>query len=48
MEIADKLLVLENGRVSQFGPRTDIISPMNGGRSAVKPSPAIASGGDRR
>jgi ATP-binding cassette subfamily C protein len=48
MEIADKLLVLENGRVSQFGPRTDIISPMNGGRSAVKPSPAIAKGGDRR
>jgi ATP-binding cassette subfamily C protein len=48
MEIADKLLVLENGRVSQFGPRTDIISPMHGDRSPVKTSPAIAKGGDRR
>lgn len=48
MEVADKLLVLENGRVSQFGPRTDIISPMNSERSAAKPSPAIAKGGDRR
>jgi ATP-binding cassette subfamily C protein len=48
MEVADKLLVLENGRVSQFGPRTDIISPMTGERSVAKASPAIATGGDRR
>jgi ATP-binding cassette subfamily C protein len=48
MEIADKLLVLENGRVSQFGPRTDIISPMHGNRSPATSSPAIAKGGDRR
>jgi ATP-binding cassette subfamily C protein len=25
MQVADKLLVLENGRVAQFGPRTDVI-----------------------
>ncbi|MEK1931756.1 MAG: ATP-binding cassette domain-containing protein, partial [Pararhizobium sp.] len=25
MQVADKLLVLENGRVTQFGPRTDVI-----------------------
>ncbi|BCP53273.1 ABC transporter ATP-binding protein [Kaistia sp. 32K] len=48
MEVADKLLVLENGRVSQFGPRTDIVSPMNPKRQAPNPSPAIAQGGDRR
>ncbi|WP_084639756.1 type I secretion system permease/ATPase [Kaistia adipata] len=48
MEVADKLLVLENGRVSQFGPRTDIVSPMHGDRSPAKPTPAIAKAGDRR
>ena len=48
MEIADKLLVLENGRVSQYGPRTDIIAPMTADRQGPKPSPAIAQGGDRR
>ncbi|NVD42671.1 type I secretion system permease/ATPase [Ensifer sp. HO-A22] len=26
MQVADKLLVLENGRISQFGPRTDILT----------------------
>ena len=48
MEVADKLLVLENGRVSQYGPRTDIVAPMTGERPAPKSGPAIAQGGDRR
>ncbi|RCW82773.1 type I secretion system permease/ATPase [Phyllobacterium bourgognense] len=26
MQVADKLLVLENGRITQFGPRTDVVS----------------------
>ncbi|MCR4266986.1 type I secretion system permease/ATPase [Nitratireductor sp. ZSWI3] len=26
MQAADKLLVLENGRISQFGPRTDVVA----------------------
>ncbi|MDQ0560092.1 ATP-binding cassette subfamily C protein [Rhizobium mesoamericanum] len=25
MQVADKLLVLENGRITQFGPRTDVV-----------------------
>ncbi|SFJ44414.1 ATP-binding cassette, subfamily C [Phyllobacterium sp. CL33Tsu] len=32
MQVADKLLVLENGRITQFGPRTDVvasITPVN-------------------
>lgn len=28
MQVVDKLLVLQDGRISQFGPRTDVISPM--------------------
>lgn len=34
MQVADKLLVLENGRISQFGPRTDVVAsltPANNG-----------------
>lgn len=30
MQVADKLLVLENGRISQFGPRTDILTTVPG------------------
>ncbi|KOF20967.1 ABC transporter ATP-binding protein [Ensifer adhaerens] len=30
MQVADKLLVLENGRISQFGPRTDILTAVPG------------------
>ncbi|WP_112529380.1 type I secretion system permease/ATPase [Phyllobacterium meliloti] len=26
MQVADKLLVLENGRITQFGPRTDVVA----------------------
>lgn len=26
MQVADKLLVLDNGRITQFGPRTDVVS----------------------
>ena len=48
MEVADKLLVLENGRVSQYGPRTDIIAPLTGERPGAKSAQAIAQGGDRR
>ncbi|MBB5753218.1 type I secretion system permease/ATPase [Prosthecomicrobium pneumaticum] len=32
MEIADKLLVLEGGRVAQFGPRTDVVAALTPGR----------------
>ncbi|MBV2143530.1 type I secretion system permease/ATPase [Falsochrobactrum sp. TDYN1] len=28
MEAADKLLVLENGRITQFGPRTDVVASL--------------------
>ncbi len=28
MQVADKLLVLENGRISQFGPRTDVVASL--------------------
>lgn len=33
MSVADKLLILEHGRVTQFGPRTDVVSAINGGGS---------------
>jgi ATP-binding cassette subfamily C protein len=26
MQVADKLLVLENGRITQFGPRTSVVT----------------------
>ncbi|WP_343314474.1 type I secretion system permease/ATPase [Brucella sp. BE17] len=29
MQVADKLLVLENGRISQFGPRTDVVASLS-------------------
>lgn len=28
MQVADKLLVLENGRITQFGPRTDVVASL--------------------
>jgi len=28
MQVADKLLVLDNGRITQFGPRTDVVSSL--------------------
>ncbi|WP_410170930.1 hypothetical protein, partial [Brucella intermedia] len=28
LHLADKLLVLENGRISQFGPRTDVVASL--------------------
>ena len=31
MQAADKLLVLENGRITQFGPRTDVVASMTPG-----------------
>lgn len=31
MQAADKLLVLENGRITQFGPRTDVVASMSPG-----------------
>lgn len=31
MSVADKLLILEHGKVSQFGPRTDVVSQIGGG-----------------
>jgi ATP-binding cassette subfamily C protein len=33
MEVADKLLVLENGRITQFGPRTDVVASVMPGES---------------
>lgn len=33
MQVADKLLVLENGRVTQFGPRTDVIPATTAGEA---------------
>ena len=36
MQVADKLLVLENGRVTQFGPRTSVVpAPVAGERGVV-------------
>ena len=36
MQVADKLLVLENGRVTQFGPRTSVVpAPMAGERGVA-------------
>lgn len=32
MQAADKLLVLENGRITQFGPRTDVVASMTPGQ----------------
>lgn len=34
MEVADKLLILENGRITQFGPRTDVVASMTSGQSS--------------
>jgi ATP-binding cassette subfamily C protein len=31
MSVADKLLILEHGRVTQFGPRTEVVSAISGG-----------------
>ncbi len=33
MQVADKLLVLEGGRISQFGPRTDVVATMMPGET---------------
>lgn len=33
MQAADKLLVLENGRITQFGPRTDVVASMTPGET---------------
>lgn len=33
MQIADKLLVLEKGRIAQFGPRTDVVASITPGKS---------------
>ena len=34
MQVADKLLVLEEGRVAQFGPRTAVVETLDGGKRA--------------
>lgn len=34
MEVADKLLVLENGRITQFGNRTDVVTSMTSAQSS--------------
>ncbi|MBB4018677.1 ATP-binding cassette subfamily C protein [Chelatococcus caeni] len=44
MQVADKLLVLQDGRVSQFGPRTSIVASIH---PADKPAAAVAEGGGR-
>ncbi|HXV30509.1 MAG TPA: type I secretion system permease/ATPase [Sinorhizobium sp.] len=33
MQVADKLLVLEGGRITQFGPRTDVVASMMPGET---------------
>jgi ATP-binding cassette subfamily C protein len=33
MQVADKLLVLENGRITQFGPRTDVVASLTPGNN---------------
>ncbi|MCA1440019.1 type I secretion system permease/ATPase [Ensifer sp. IC4062] len=33
MQVADKLLVLEGGRITQFGPRTDVVASMMPGEA---------------
>ncbi len=35
MQVADKLLVLENGRITQFGPRTDVVASITPGNSKM-------------
>ncbi|MDJ1159988.1 type I secretion system permease/ATPase [Chelatococcus sp. SYSU_G07232] len=42
MQIADKLLVLQDGRVSQFGPRTAVVGTIDPGER-----PAAVAGGGR-
>ena len=48
MSVADKLLVLEHGRITQFGPRTEVVSAINGGtfRPQVVHNRASAEGRD--
>jgi ATP-binding cassette subfamily C protein len=42
MQVADKLLVLENGRISQFGPRTDVVSTLTPATTGPKMGAASA------
>jgi len=42
MQVADKLLVLENGRIAQFGPRTDVVSTLTPATTGPKMGAASA------
>ena len=36
MSVADKMLILEHGKITQFGPRTDVVSAI--GNNNARPS----------
>lgn len=42
MQVADKLLVLDNGRITQFGPRTDVVSSLTPASSGPQMGAASA------
>lgn len=46
MEAADKILVLEDGRIGQFGDRTEVVSNISGRLPAPAPKAGIASKGE--
>jgi ATP-binding cassette subfamily C protein len=46
MQAADKLLVLQEGRIAQFGPRTSVVSSLNADGAVARPriAPVSAAG----
>lgn len=46
MSVADKILIMEHGKISQFGPRTDVVSSIGGNSVRALPVHSVGKRGE--